>query len=400
MNIVEYWVWLQNTLGVKARLDDILAYFKSPKNLYDAGDYEWRISGVLTPKQIELLSTNTLDNAYEIVSQCQKHNIKIVTPDSSDFPILLKNLSDMPAALYTWGDLSPINDTISISIVGTRHASKSSLEVARALSHSIAKAGATVVSGAALGIDTAAHTGALQAGGKTVAVLGCGLLVPYLLENKPLRQEIEKSGAVITEYPPTQNATRSTFPIRNRIISGMSVGTVVVEAGEKSGSLITASLALSQGRDVFAVPGDIVNSAYTGANMLIRDGARPVFCAMDVLEEYSYLYPNTLDLSDALKPISSQASKANIKPKDVEQNISPQINQVQKQEAPKVKKDITADVSQIALKVYGQFSHEPLHINDIAQQTGLETRDVLGALTELELLGYIALQQGRKYILK
>ncbi|MEG1436724.1 MAG: DNA-processing protein DprA [Oscillospiraceae bacterium] len=401
MNSAEYWIWLQNTLGVKTRIDDILAYFKSPKNLIEAGEMEWRLSGVLSANQIDQLSSSSLDDSFEIIEQCRDNNIQIITPDSEAFPVLLKTLSDMPAVLYTWGDLSPVNETVCISVVGTRNATISSVEVAKNLSKSLVSAGATVVSGGALGIDTAAHTGALEAQGKTVAVLGCGLLTPYLMENKPLRNQIEKSGAVISEYPPTQNATRSTFPIRNRIISGMSVGTVVIEAGEKSGSLITASLALSQGRDVFAVPGDIVSSAYTGANKLIRDGARPVFCAMDVLEEYSYLYPDTLDLSEAQKPLTP-ASGA-YKPQSQKAQMHAQKAELvngQEQKYTAIKRDITVSVSQVAKQIYEQFSSEPLHINDIAQRTGLGASEILGALTELEIFGYITLMQGRKYIIK
>lgn len=401
---VEYWIWLQNTFGVKARIDDMLAYFKSPKNLFDAGSYEWRISGVLTPKQIELLENSSLDNSHKIMAQCQKNNIQIITPEDDNYPILLKNLPDFPAVLYSWGDISCVNDTICISVVGTRKASKNSFEVASNLSYSLAKAGATVISGAAVGIDTAAHSGALQAGGKTVAVLGCGLLDPYLPSNKPLRNQIEKSGAVISEYPPTQNATRATFPIRNRIISGMSLGTVVIEAGEKSGSLITASLALSQGRDVFAVPGDIISSSYTGANMLIRDGARPVFCAMDVLEEYDYVYPNMLDLSQAQKPVSKAIKNLNLK-NSVYKNenkacIKHSDIEIKQEQKPVVRRNIAGSVSEIALQVYEQISDKPLNVNDIALKTGLETSEILGALIELELLEYVELQQGRKYTLK
>lgn len=403
MSATEYWIWLQDTLGIKAQINDILSYFKSPKSLYDAGDMEWRLSGVLTPKQIQKLGEGSLDNAFKIMEQCETNNIGVVTPESAQFPPLLKVLSDMPAVLYVWGNLLPINDTICVSVVGTRKASQSSIEVAKDLSASLSKAGATVVSGGALGIDTAAHTGALSVGGTTVAVLGCGLLSPYLLENKPLRNEIAKSGAVITEYPPNYAANRTTFPIRNRIISGMSVGTVVIEAGERSGSLITASLALSQGRDVFAVPGDIVSSAYTGANMLIRDGARPVFCAMDVLEEYAYIYPNTLDLTQAQKPIS--ASAVEYQKAHAQKYVKP-IQVIEKPKAQNqaetlvIKKVLTDSVSQNASKVYEHFGDEPLHINDIAQKTGIATSCILVALTELEILGYITLTQGRKYILK
>ena len=391
----EFWIWLQNTLGVKARVDDILAYFKTPKNLYEAGETEWRLSGVLTSNQIQRLADSSLDGAFEIMEQCLKYRIKIITPHHDDFPKGLKDLNDMPTVLYTWGDLSRIRDTVCISVVGTRKATQGSLEVAKNLSASLANAGATVVSGGALGIDTAAHTGALYAQGKTVAVLGCGLLSPYLLENRPLRQRIARTGAVVSEFPPTKGADRTTFPIRNRIISGMSVGTVVIEAGERSGSLITASLAISQGRDVFAVPGDMVSSCYNGANKLIQDGARPIFCAKDVLEEYSYIYPDILDLSKAQVPIFSSQQKGQTNAQN--QGLK---SQAMAQQKPVAKKALVDSLSKTACSIYAQFGDEPLHINDIAQQTNIEINAILSALTELEILGYISLVQGRKYIIK
>ncbi|MFY9198592.1 MAG: DNA-processing protein DprA [Acutalibacteraceae bacterium] len=391
----EFWIWLQNTLGVKARVDDILAYFKTPKNLYEAGETEWRLSGVLTSNQIQRLADSSLDGAFEIMEQCLKYRIKIITPHHDDFPKGLKDLNDMPTVLYTWGDLSRIRDTVCISVVGTRKATQGSLEVTKNLSASLANAGATVVSGGALGIDTAAHTGALYAQGKTVAVLGCGLLSPYLLENRPLRQRIARTGAVVSEFPPTKGADRTTFPIRNRIISGMSVGTVVIEAGERSGSLITASLAISQGRDVFAVPGDMVSSCYNGANKLIQDGARPIFCAKDVLEEYSYIYPDILDLSKAQVPIFSSQQKRQTNAQN--QGLK---SQAMAQQKPVAKKALVDSLSKTACSIYAQFGDEPLHINDIAQQTNIEINAILSALTELEILGYISLVQGRKYIIK
>lgn len=395
MNSQNYWIWLQKTLGVSTRLDDIIAYFKSPQNIYEAGEMEWRLSGVFTPLQIKKLQSLKVEDTLLDTKICDDNKIRIITPDDDEYPTLLRNIDDFPAVLYVWGDLSIVNETICIAMVGTRKASQSSALVASSLSSSMASAGATIISGGALGIDTASHEGALSANGKTVAVLGCGLLYKYLMENKPLRDRIAKNGAVVSEFSPNHSADRRTFPIRNRLISGMSLGTVVIEAGEKSGSLITASLALDQGRDVFAVPGDVVTSAYNGANKLIRDGARPVFSAMDVLEEYSYVYPYKMDLSKASKPISNSFSKQSSQLKVVSQTIE---RQIKKTKTP-VKRDIKGTVSEKALKIYNLFGEEPIHINDLKTKSGFEVGTVLSALTELELYGYISLIQGRKYIL-
>jgi DNA processing protein len=189
----------------------------------------------------------------------------------------------MPLVLYVDGDISCLRGKVIIGVVGTRKPCYESTAIARSICGDMAKAGAIVVSGGALGIDSAAHEATLDAGGKTVCVMGCGLGTNYLMDNEAMRRRISKNGALITEYPPMKVASRITFPERNRIISGMSHGVLVVEAGEKSGSLITARCAAEQGREVFAIPGSILTSAYTGANNLIRDGARVALCARDII---------------------------------------------------------------------------------------------------------------------
>lgn len=402
MNNDNYWLWLQKALGVSARIDDIVSYFETAQNIYEAGDMEWRLSGVFTPKQIDKLQSTKIDSTWQEIDVCQKNGIKIITPENEDYPSLLKNIPDYPAVLYTLGDLSVVNDTICIAMVGTRKASKNSVEVAHKLSSSMANAGATIISGGALGIDTASHEGALSSGGKTVAVLGCGLLYRYLMENAPLRKEIAKTGAVVSEFSPLHAPDRRTFPIRNRLISGMSLGTVVIEAGERSGSLITASLALDQGRDVFAVPGNIISSAYNGANKLIRDGAKPVFEAIDVLEEYSYMYPHKLNLCNAVEPsVDDETYLDVVRKSNFRKEIVEDITKDKPQEEKVVKKrKLRHHVTPNAENVYNLFNDKPLHIDELVLQSGLSVSALLSAVTELELYGYITLIQGKKYTIK
>ena len=302
---VEYWIWLQNALGAGARTDEILAYFKTPEEMYKAGEYEWRLSGLLTQRKIDLLKNSTVEKTTEIINECRQQGYKIITPDDNLFPNRLKNLTDMPLVLYGLGDCSVMNDSVNIGMVGTRNASSYGIETAQKLSFLLALSGATIVSGGALGIDSEAHAGAMLAKGRTLAFLGCGLSVNYLMENAALRRAITRYGAVVSEYSPFTPASRITFPTRNRLISGVSLGVVVVEAGVKSGSLITANYALDQGKDVFAVPGDIVRSSFDGTNYLIKNGAKPVFNAEDILSEYEYQYGDLLDLSNAKVSISS-----------------------------------------------------------------------------------------------
>ncbi len=300
----EYWIWLQTALGVGAKTDELIAYFENPEKMYNAGSPEWRMSGLLTPRKIEKLKSVSPSQTKPIFDECRRRGYKIITYDDGAFPERLKRLCDIPLVLYTLGDFTAINDTVSIAMVGTRNASSYGIETAQRLSYSLAKAGVTVVSGGALGIDSEAHAGAMLANGRTVAVLGCGLSVNYLMENASLRRAVTRHGCLVTEHAPFSPASKVSFPIRNRLISGLTLGTVVVEAGKKSGSLITADKALEQGKDLFAVPGDIVRSSFDGTNHLISQGAKPIFSALDILSEYEYSYGELIDFSSCAEKIT------------------------------------------------------------------------------------------------
>lgn len=214
----------------------------------------------------------------------------IITPADSDYPKDLAQIHDPPLALYILGKLIA-SDHRAIGVVGSRHTTMYGRETAESLAYQLAHAGFTVVSGLARGIDTAAHRGALKAKGRTLAVLGGGLDCIYPSENKPLAEEIAENGAVLSEFPLGRKPDKTTFPIRNRIISGLSMGVVVVEAGLTSGALITANQALEQGRCVFAVPGRVDSPASKGAHMLIKNGARLVENVDDILQEFEFLIP-------------------------------------------------------------------------------------------------------------
>ncbi|MBE6801079.1 MAG: DNA-protecting protein DprA [Ruminococcaceae bacterium] len=400
----EYWIWMQSSLGAGARTDEILAYFETPEELYNAGSKEWRLSGLLTQKKIEALKSTTPSQTGEIINECRQKGYSIITPDMPEFPNRLKNLSDMPLVLYGIGDCSVLNDNVSIGMVGTRNASSYGIEIAQKLSFSLASSGATIVSGGALGIDSEAHAGAMLAKGRTLAFLGCGLSVNYLKENAPLRRAITRYGAVVSEYSPFTSASRTTFPTRNRLISGVSLGIVVVEAGVKSGSLITANRALSQGRDVFAVPGDIVRSSFDGTNHLIKNGAKPVFTADDILSEYEYLYGDLIDLSKAKVNISS-IPYVDYRKKNKTQSTPPKApaekeNEVKRAEVPVKaieRKTLPEDMSEEAKIVYSVLNEAGVHIDDIVRETNLKMNVVLSSLTELELLDFVQLESGKKY---
>lgn len=416
----EYWIWLQNALGAGARTDELLAYFGDAEQLYNAGSREWRLSGLMTQKRIDSLLASSPSETFAVFTECTKKGYSIVTPDSPEYPERLKTLSDMPLVLYVAGDVSVLKDELSFGIVGTRNASAYGIQTAQKLAYVLALCGATVISGGALGIDSEAHAGAMLADGRTAAVLGCGLSVNYLSENAALRRAIKRHGALVSEYQPFQGATRSSFPIRNRLISGLTLGTVVVEAGKKSGSLITANFALEQGKEVFAVPGDIVRSSFDGTNHLIKNGAKPVFGAEDILSEYVYRYGSLIDLQKATQPISSVAyvDYRNYKKEKMKNggeashgappaarsagSVTETAQKPEKRaddQTPKPSPAQTppADISEEARIIYGVLGDTEIQIDDIVRQTGIKMKDVLSALTELELEGVAEQFNGKKY---
>jgi DNA processing protein len=254
------------------------------------------------------------------LARIEPGGVRVVTRDDDDYPKNLREIYDPPLVLYVKGTLSD-RDALAIAIVGSRRTTLYGQEMARKLAYQLARVGVTVVSGLARGIDTAAHKGALQAKGRTVAVIGCGIDIVYPAENKKLADEIvEKGGAVVTEFPFGVKPDRQNFPMRNRIISGWSLGVVVVEANLKSGALITAKQAGEQGREVFAVPGRADSILSRGANKLIKDGAKLTEDAEDVLSEFEYLLPRRAEKSGA-QPTEGGGIKPALKLSDTEEKL-------------------------------------------------------------------------------
>lgn len=401
MNYDLYWVWLSLGLGAGASCLDLVTYFEwNPFEIYGSTFNEIFSLNVLNKKRVEKLKSFPIQKAEEILRISKEKGWKIITPSSKYYPHNLLTLQDLPLVLYVQGDETVLANEMSVSVVGARKASDYGRAVARALSSAMASLGFTVVSGGALGIDSAAHQGALDEKGKTVCVLGCGLDTKYLMENQPLRDKIAKTGAVITEFPPMTPASKTTFPLRNRIISGMTLGTVVVEAGEKSGSLITARLASEQGRDVFAVPGDLVSSSFLGTNNLIRNGATPVFSPNDVLEQYCYRFfdkinnetrlPDDEIMRRAQEYLLSSDFKKEVEIKEPKKKAEEPKKVTVKKEAPKY---LTAN----AVKVYEIISETPIHVDDIADSCHISITETLSALTELEVYGLVRQISGRRY---
>jgi DNA processing protein len=268
----------------------LLERFGSPAGVFAARPDELRSITKVGKKLAEAIPALARDRtADDTLALCAKHAVDIILEGTPAYPGLLARIDDPPGLLFVRGALLPA-DAIAVAVVGARHATPYGLKVAEQLGGSLARAGYTVVSGLARGIDAAAHRGALAAGGRTIGVLGTGVLNVYPTEHADLALDVIKSGALISEAPPLTEAHAGLFPQRNRIVSGLCLGTVVVEASDRSGALITARLAAEQGREVFAVPGPIDSRMSRGCHALIRDGATLVGCIDDILGEFGPLF--------------------------------------------------------------------------------------------------------------
>jgi len=297
--------------------------------------------------------------------------IRKIVVDDAEYPENLKTLHRPPKALYVNGSFKE-DDNIAVAIVGSRRASMYGVEMAHKLGYDLALRGITVVSGMARGIDSAAHKGALTAKGRTIAVMGSGHGHIYPAENKDLYKKIAESGAVISEFEDDVSPLPQNFPIRNRIISGLSLGIVVVEAAKNSGALITADFALEQGREVFAIPGKISSLTSEGTHSLIKDGARLVQSAEDIIEELS------------LCEIEPAAGKDR---EPIEEKISK-----------KTARYVYNSLPDGERKIYKILSDEPLYIDDVVKESGVELSKVSKALLALELKRLIKALPGKQFI--
>lgn len=399
MSNKRYWIWLQQCLGAGARFKEILEYFGSVEKLYNTNIIELRMSPVLTSKQIDRISKYNINEADRIIAECEKNNWQIIAYDDRKYPQRLRDIANPPAVLYVDGVLPNIDDYAVISIVGTRKASTYAIRCAGVMAKGVALCGALVVSGGAIGVDSAAHKGALSAGAKTVAVLGNGFGNDYLKSNQSLRDEIKSNGALITEYPPGTPATKQTFPMRNRIISGLCVGLLVVEAGVKSGSLITAGYAAEQGKDIYAVPASIFDYNFYGTNKLIDDGAIVATSPSVLVEGYAQQF-KSLDLSKlktARELFDEGVDKSANSPK------TPQLEfeSIAKDRSMAVKRqELAMELKGDEQLVYNVLNQSFMGIDDVINKSSLSSNQVLVALTMLEMKGLVESASGKRYKLK
>ncbi len=378
---VEHWIWLALAFPAGSpkpcRLAETLG---GAKAVFEADKKTLEEAGATTVHDLEALRPHDLAPAQRIVAHCMARGYQICTFADADYPALLREIHAPPAVLYVNGRL-PEADALGIAMVGTRRATGYGLAAAERLSVGLAREGAAVVSGLAAGIDTASHRGAIKGGGKTYAVLGCGLDTVYPASNRGLYRSVSQNGGVLSEFPPAEKPDRHHFPIRNRIIAGLSAGTVVVEAGRRSGALITAGQALEMGRDVFAVPGSIFSPLSEGANGLLKDGAKPICGVEDILEEYPAFFSHTI-------PEKEAAQTGPFLKEDPPPEIPPAAP------GPAV---LAKGLDETQRAVLACLDSAPRHVDEVAVRANLPPARVLSVLTMLEIEGLVRSEPGSRF---
>jgi len=358
-----YWVALNRALGAgRVTFHKLVRHFGTAREVFSASVAQ--IHAVDTRIGEKLAARiAACDPEREIAEELrcmERSNATVLTLNNSRYPVNLKVIYDPPPVLYVLGELRR-EDLLSVSIVGTRRPTRYGRGAASMLAKGLAERGLTIVSGMARGIDSCAHRGALEASGRTIGVLGCGVDVVYPAEQRILRDRIVSAGAIVSEFAMGTRPNRGNFPMRNRVISGLSLGTMVVEAGADSGALITASIALEQGREVFSVPGCITTSASAGTNRLIREGAKIVTCVEDVVEEFS---PQVQALLSP--PPSARGEEMALAPEEQ--------------------------------RVYALVTDEEQHIDFLIAQSGLPAAEVSSILVRLELAGMVRQYAGKLFV--
>lgn len=389
--LAEYYIWFTSCFGFTGRAWDIISQFSSVKEAYfsvkeNSSDFDF-----ISVDERKNITYANIDYARNIVSYCEERDIGIVCFDDVDYPEALKSVYNPPCHLFYRGDISCVQNGLVLAVVGTRVPSDYSKAVTTKLIKQILPYGVTVASGFARGIDITAHSACFENGGKTIAVLGCGVDFNYPVENAEFRKSIIENGVMISEYYPNSKPTSFSFPQRNRILSGISSGTIVIEAGEKSGSLITANLALSQGKDIFCIPPhNIFDKRYFGNSELLRDGAVPIFSKQDILYEYFENYSHKL-------------TETTLPYRNITINEDENLPQQTVESVVEVKK--AYDYSELPendmliVKVLQQ-AELPLIADEISQLANLDISETLMLLTDLELEGIVELKNGQSYTLK
>lgn len=412
-----HWIWLATRTGLNDRKRmALLERFQDAEGVFYATDRDYAAVECIDSDALDCLRDKSLTQAQEILDRCMEKGIHLLTMQDAAYPDRLKSIADPPAVLYYRGRLPDFDANPLIAVVGTRSASAYGLSAAKRMGYQIASCGGVVVSGMAYGIDGMAMRGALTAGGVAVGVLGCGADVVYPASNRGLFADVEQYGCLLTEFPPGTPPAKWNFPKRNRIISGLSCGVLVVEAPAKSGALITAAQAAEQGRDVFVVPGNIDVASCAGSNALLREGAIAVSSGWDVVSEYQALYPGKLRHAmggDRQAAYPDEVLRAHRRDRTAQNKVA------QKPEMPEIlgaKSDVPdkkgidnrpertysdsempeSELTGPEAAVFAQIRGDATPVDEILAECGIAAGTALAALTLLEVKGRILRLPGRR----
>lgn len=401
MAAIKYWVWLSALrLAPKSKQALMDHFHGDPERMYYSTQEEIASVKGLGKWDQSVLKTRELDTAMEILARCERDGILIVTLQDAAYPDRLRNIYDAPAVLYVKGRLPVLDEEAAIAVIGTRDATPYGRKMARRFGQHLAAQGAVVLSGLTRGVDKLAAEGALYAGGKVVGVLGTG----HDRAIGEIYDEVAARGALISEYPPGLYASKENFRYRNRITSGLSVGVLVVEAPEQSNCLRFAHDALEQGKDVFVLPGNVDADNCAGNNQLLKEGARPVTSAWDILSEYSGLYRGKLRFipENELRKMITPAVEEKDPYADFVQVCVPNpkkiIDKPKTVEYIDLQKQLEG-LSQLQLKIIAAMGNEPIHIDDLIDTTGIEPATMLAELTMLQIEGVVSQQAGKRFTL-
>lgn len=383
--MLKYWLWLSARKGMSPfGICQTARHFSGAEQAFYASDDAY--AGIPGVTNADSLRDKDLAQAEAVIAACSEAGIRIVTMQDAAYPARLRTLDDAPVVLFCKGNLQDLNGP-SVAVIGTRKASVYGMTQAKRFGHGLAQCGCTVISGGAVGVDTEALYGALMAGGPAIAVLGCGLDVNYPKANYHLFRQVEQRGCLISEFPPGTEPYSYHFPRRNRIISGMSLGVLITEAPAKSGALITADLALEQGRDVFVLPANVGVSSFGGNLKLLREGAVPVGTAWDILQEYAAQYPSLCKKEETGLP------QVETKVEETEKKVI---------DKPKTKayidvKDMLPQLTSGERALVELLQSGPMHIDDLVEKTGMTAGSALASLTVLEVKKVVCRPSPRMY---
>ena len=386
MSAVRYWLWLSSlgALGARGRAA-VIRRFGDPESAFFSPSGAFEGTEGLSQTETAALEKRDLSAADEVMEACREQGLRIITMQDAAYPSRLKGIYAPPVVLYVKGELPHVDDEAAIAVIGTRSASPYGLRMGRQIAYEIAKAGGIVISGLTSGVDAAAASGAMAAGGICIGVLGTA----HELQDGELAAAVARKGALISEYPPGTRPLKSHFRERNRISSGLSLGVVAIEAPEKSGTLLFVAEALDQGKEIFAVPGNADAPGCRGTNAMLKDGAKPVTCGWDVMSEFAQLYPGRLKRPGSGRSAAPEESAAEEKKEIDNKNGTGYIDL----------REYLSGLNETQLKIISAIDREPTHIDDVVEKTALGAATVLTQLTLLTVKGFVKRVPGNRVVL-